>query len=379
MEDAVEQRRAVFASRPTRRTRSVADRVAARYAKAPTYSEMLANEARNVARAAEAAAVAAGEARDAAQAILVGLDIDREARICRARTLSARASVATRVLGRRAPSYETSSRHERLSHYRGGRRRRRYTAKKNRSPRPATARQAARVSPRTGRHAQSPSSPGRGSAPRGIRPRASRSQLRIFEVEQETISTEPAVEPVLPEWSPDPPRRFAIGDRSGLDPPPHGSSRFRSRVGTAVRGNRLRPAAPNRVARRSLDGRPGRRGLDCRRIPRLCSGLRGLHRASSGRQTGIDWRGQRRSAPLRQSISCSFSTSAPTRRACATPRSPSAPSTMKIPPARRCAAASQRLLLAVIPFGLGILWAFFDDDRLGWHDRISRTYQRSYR
>ena len=37
------------------------------------------------------------------------------------------------------------------------------------------------------------------------------------------------------------------------------------------------------------------------------------------------------------------------------------------------------LLLAMCPFGLGILWAFFDDDRLGWHDRISRTYQRSYR
>jgi uncharacterized RDD family membrane protein YckC len=37
------------------------------------------------------------------------------------------------------------------------------------------------------------------------------------------------------------------------------------------------------------------------------------------------------------------------------------------------------VLLSVIPFGLGILWAFFDDDRLGWHDRISRTYQRSYR
>jgi uncharacterized RDD family membrane protein YckC len=37
------------------------------------------------------------------------------------------------------------------------------------------------------------------------------------------------------------------------------------------------------------------------------------------------------------------------------------------------------VLLAVIAFGLGILWAFFDDDRLGWHDRISRTYQRSYR
>lgn len=37
------------------------------------------------------------------------------------------------------------------------------------------------------------------------------------------------------------------------------------------------------------------------------------------------------------------------------------------------------LFLAAMPLGLGFLWAFFDDDRLGWHDRISKTYQRSYR
>ncbi len=35
-------------------------------------------------------------------------------------------------------------------------------------------------------------------------------------------------------------------------------------------------------------------------------------------------------------------------------------------------------LIAICPFGLGILWAFLDDDGLGWHDRISRMYQRSY-
>jgi len=35
-------------------------------------------------------------------------------------------------------------------------------------------------------------------------------------------------------------------------------------------------------------------------------------------------------------------------------------------------------LLSACPLGLGFLWAFLDDDRLGWHDRISRIYQRSY-
>ena len=36
------------------------------------------------------------------------------------------------------------------------------------------------------------------------------------------------------------------------------------------------------------------------------------------------------------------------------------------------------LLLAAAPLGLGFIWACFDPDRLGWHDRMSRIYQRSY-
>lgn len=60
------------------RAAQVAARVAARYANAPTYSELLANEARNAARAAAAAANAAREAHEAAQAILQGLDLEPE-------------------------------------------------------------------------------------------------------------------------------------------------------------------------------------------------------------------------------------------------------------------------------------------------------------
>lgn len=36
------------------------------------------------------------------------------------------------------------------------------------------------------------------------------------------------------------------------------------------------------------------------------------------------------------------------------------------------------IFLSVCPLGIGILWAGLDPDRLGWHDRISRMYQRSY-
>jgi uncharacterized RDD family membrane protein YckC len=36
------------------------------------------------------------------------------------------------------------------------------------------------------------------------------------------------------------------------------------------------------------------------------------------------------------------------------------------------------MLLSACPLGLGFLWAALDEDRLTWHDRISRMYQRSY-
>jgi uncharacterized RDD family membrane protein YckC len=45
------------------------------------------------------------------------------------------------------------------------------------------------------------------------------------------------------------------------------------------------------------------------------------------------------------------------------------------------AAMRRRILatvLAACPLGIGFLWAWLDEDGLGWHDRISRIYQRSY-
>jgi uncharacterized RDD family membrane protein YckC len=36
------------------------------------------------------------------------------------------------------------------------------------------------------------------------------------------------------------------------------------------------------------------------------------------------------------------------------------------------------MILSACPLGIGFLWACLDEDRLGWHDRISHMYQRSY-
>lgn len=34
--------------------------------------------------------------------------------------------------------------------------------------------------------------------------------------------------------------------------------------------------------------------------------------------------------------------------------------------------------LSVLPLGMGMLWSLFDEDHLSWHDRLSRTYLRAY-
>jgi uncharacterized RDD family membrane protein YckC len=37
------------------------------------------------------------------------------------------------------------------------------------------------------------------------------------------------------------------------------------------------------------------------------------------------------------------------------------------------------MVLSASTLGMGFAWAWFDEDGLGWHDRLSHTYQRSYR
>jgi uncharacterized RDD family membrane protein YckC len=377
MEEALE--RDAQSSQP--KNKSVADRVAARYAKAPTYSEMLANEARNVARAAEAAAVAAGDARDAAQAILVGLDIDSDAGDSPETSYSQlHGSNPLR------PSNGTSGGYESNSQPRGAsfiteawdeNDTEIYSEEEPLAPiQPLPAkllefpRELVAVRKARPRLAEGPLREEYDRAPSG-------SQLRIFEVEQETISTEPDVEPVLPEWSP-----------IRLDPPSAASSHDWTRHNGE---NPDSAAAKNRTAASSLElplqiasladrlmagivdsaliiggflvfvlvfvactvhppvGKPAMIGAGVA----LCA-FAAIYLLLFF-NFGTDTPGMR----YAKIALCTFDDENPTRNA------------MR----RRLAA----VLLSVIPFGLGILWAFFDDDRLGWHDRISRTYQRSYR
>ena len=162
------------------RNKSVADRVAARYAKAPSYSEMLAYEARNMARAAEAAATAAGEVRDAAQAILIGLDVDLNDD-GDPEEISPRSTSPQTNLASSSPrpyetrSYETNAQaraHALITEVEEDEAE--IYEEEPIAPVQTAARQTNRVSPRVGGRAQSPPALGRGSASRRIRPRGLR-------------------------------------------------------------------------------------------------------------------------------------------------------------------------------------------------------------
>jgi uncharacterized RDD family membrane protein YckC len=385
MEDAVEPAKAMVHPK----TRNVADRVAARYAHAPTYSEILASEARNAARAAQAAADAAGEARDAAQAILVGLDVDlhddwREV------------EMSSREAGR-TPAHDTRTaavaQHRNSSESTG-----REPARPHR-PQPGIHEVVDDDEERFEEEPPSPIHPIPAKllefprelvATRKARPRlaegplrdeydrdASQSQLRIFEVESQSISTEPAVEQVLSGWSSIrlDPRENACADslssnsrRTSQDLPAESH-----RAGSGIDLPLQTASLEDRLMAGIVDAALTTAGFlvfvlvfaAC--TPHPPTGKPAAIGAAVALfafaliyqilffSFGQDTPGMRYS----KVALCTFDDENPPRKA------------MR----RRIGA----LLLSASPLGLGILWAFFDDDRLGWHDRISRTYQRSYR
>ncbi len=390
MEDALEA-----AASADARIKSVADRVAERYAKAPSYSEILAAEARNAARAAQAAAAAACDARDAAEAILIGLDAELDGERHPSpdpREVGSREAQQAKAIDRRA---------EPLSH---PRRDREFHARESlASPRPLPpileeaggrveeeAFEEEPPAPIQPLPAKLLEFPRELVAARKARPRlaegplreeydrdASQSQLRIFEVEAEAISTEPAVEPVLPGWS-----------SIRLDATPKQQAEWQLDYGLPTSqdlADSQREAAPGiqlplRTA--SLEDRLMAAIVDAALVAGgflvfiltfvACTTHPPLGKpAAIGAggalfafcliyqilffSLGQDTPGMR----YAKVALCTFDDENPTRQA------------MR----RRIVG----LVLAASPLGLGLLWAFFDDDRLGWHDRISRTYQRSYR
>jgi uncharacterized RDD family membrane protein YckC len=404
------------AAREESRAARVAARVAERYSKAPTYSEMLAAEAANAARAAEAAAQAAQQAHTAAQAILTGLGMGQEgdsdgdeeffsfneseerAAKAQAVAVEAREPEPPRIQyhvdpdslpqSRQAPSRETQNREAAPS------RPRIIEAYPTNIEDPLEEAFIAAAQPLPAKLIEFPREL---IATRKARPRIAEgplreesepeaAQLRIFEVEPETISheamfKEAAVDQILPEWHsiqldarPDenaeqplgrqPARKSSSGPRRNPDKPyspllemlPLHVAPMEDRVMAGIVDVALvliafmlfvlvfvactahPPSGKPAIAAASVllvvffalyqwlfftyaDGTPGMR--------------------------------------YAKIALCTFDDENPTRQ------------TMR----GRVAA----LMLSALPLGLGFLWALLDDDRMTWHDRITRTYQRSYR
>ena len=210
-------------------------------------------------------------------------------------------------------------------------------------------------------------------APRKARPRlaegplredalASGRQLRIFEVEAGQISTSPTLPPSTPEWASIHLDAHTVTD---LDPAPETpllpsvlrpqTAPFALRAmsslldaGLVLAAVVLFAAVFARVAGQVPGGWPGLAALAAAML--VLHVVYGLLFFSFGEQTP----GMR----YARIGFCTFGDENPTR-----------------------ADLRKRVLtqlLAIAPLGMGLLWALLDEDRLGWHDRLTRMYQRAY-
>lgn len=337
------------------RAAQVAARVAARYAKAPSYSELLAQEAHAAARVAEAAA---REARAAAQAVLEGME--RE-------TLAPAAPV-------RRASIETQSSAAPLAPA---------PAQPVKAPRPPAIQEVpepetdllvqAIVEPVESIPGNLIEFPREIVAPRKARPRLAEGplreeaepeapQLRIFEVDTETISKMPEQPPQASEWSS---IRLDARARLESDFDPTLVDHRDLPLRTASMEDRLMAA----LVDLSLAGLAFLLFVAvfvaCTAHPP--TGKPALAAAGAALVfffllyqylffTYADGTPGMRYARI---ALCTFDDENPTRR--------------------QMQSRIGALLLSASAVGMGFAWAWFDEDGLGWHDRLSHTYQRSYR
>jgi uncharacterized RDD family membrane protein YckC len=404
-------------ARQESRAAKLAAKVAERYAKAPTYSEMLAIEAANAARAAEAAAQAAKEAQTAAQAILTGLgaDFGEDFRAEEEPVVERLRETAPAQTCAPAPAFVPTPVAEPLRiqyhvHPDSLPQSRQTPAQEYQNRDAVSARQRiseaaiedpfedafiAAAEPLPGRVLEFPREL---VAARKARPRLAEGplsdveaepeagQLRIFEVEPDSISHQPlpetsAANQVLPEWH-----------SIQLDAKPDENEGEERRLGRQTKAN---SAAARGVYKPYVPHLEMLRMQVAPMEDRLMAGIvdAGLvllgfmlfvlvfvactAHPPSGKPAmataGIllvaffalyqwlffayaDGTPGMRYAKI---ALCTFDDENPTRRS-----------------------MRQRVglvMLSVLPLGLGFFWALLDDHRMTWHDRITRTYQRSYR
>lgn len=349
---------------------SVAARVAARYANAPTYSEMLAAEARAAAEAAEAAVNAAHKAQEAAQAVLVSLDQAAEANPVQSSIGQSAQPVPSVATGsarsadpRPIPGTETTHAKQPALRIHGEEITDPVEEALVMPPQPLAAnliefpRELVAARKARPRLAEGPLRDEPGAQPE-------KAQLRIFEVEADSISNQP-LESGPTEWSSIRLDAQPQSDRDGSGPDRLSSSSLDLPLQAATIEDRLMAAIVDMAlilaafllfvlvfaacTTHPPSGKPALAGAAV-----VLAAFAVLYQLLFFRYAG-GTPGMR----YAKIALCTFGDENPTRKAMC----------------RRIAA----LALSLCPLGLGCLWAFFDEDRLGWHDRLTRMYQRSYR
>jgi uncharacterized RDD family membrane protein YckC len=404
----------------SRAAQSAAARVAARYAKAPSYSQMLAEEARSAVRAAEAASRAALDLQAAAESVLAGLEAASAAEHARApeafrvlsserafeRAWEAHVEPARSALPLPAPTLPAE--HEEPHSY--GirwdedlpvRPAEPAIARTSHGPadfdhpaeawweRDADAQHSfaeeaiESVEPLQPIHANLIEFPRELVATRKMRPRRaevqygvgpSDAQLSIFEVDPGSISVEPesaemAIETAAPAWRGAEWSDIRLGEqpmvkpRAEIDleedappaPPVLELAPFGLRVmaslvdGALITGAFLAAAM---VAATHVSQLPPLKGIE------IGSALALVAIAALYHALFLTFAEGTLGMKYAHIALCTFDDDNPTA-----------------PQRRRRLVA---LILSLLPVGLGVAWAIFDEDHLTWHDRLSGTYLRRY-
>jgi len=243
------------------------------------------------------------------------------------------------------------------------------------------------------RHAEGPLIADAGEAP-------GHSQLRIFEVEPAQISPTPPIEAAAPEWSslwldaiaadpadmppvaPETPRAAApdleaavpislrpiaiSGARPGeLHPRPHTAPISRRLLAATLDGGLVLGAFVAFTAGFALAV-----GAPAGSVPSIVAGQIGAAASCTAAAAALGFL-----YVVYHMLFCSLTEGTPGMRYARIALCTFAEENPTRAAMRRRVAA---LALAACPLGLGLLWAVLDEDRLGWHDRVTGIYPREY-
>lgn len=378
-------------SRVNARAAEAAARVAARYAKAPSYSEMQAAEARTALRAAEAATRAALEAQAAAQAALASLESAATEETEGAEVMTQAMTDATEHIASAAatlPAAESLQirwepdmrfRHADPEAATAVHTSPRQEASRDWSAAAGVANEEAQVieavEPAQPIHANLIEFPRELVATRRVRPRVGGlrneatgdlfGQLSIFEVDPSTISTEPAAQPDAgelppPAWSGPAWSLIELDDTlvegaeteaekaPALHLVPLNLRLLANAVDAALTVGIM--AAAIAGAGHWMHRMPAMKTAELAGVALLL--LTGVLYHAAFLVLGAATPGMR----YARIALCTFDDEYPSKA--------------------QTRGRLGAMLLSLLPLGLGVVWSIFDEDHLCWHDRLSRTYLR---